>query len=104
MPEEQLGIEVFETSMPIKTAGASFELTDSASGGTKVTMTMDYVVKFGPIGIVMDALLMRRAMTTSLDRLLAGLDYHLTTPKEIGKGWTPTAPQQTWSQVAGGVL
>ncbi|MFT7625751.1 MAG: hypothetical protein ACI9WU_004942 [Myxococcota bacterium] len=91
LPEQRLALEVFDTSMPIKTAGAAFDLASSASGGTAVTMTMDYVVKFGPLGVVMDALMMKRAMTTSLDRLLAGLDYHLTSGATISKGWRPDA-------------
>ena len=35
----------------------------------------------------MDALMMRNAMTTTFNSLLAGLDHHLTTCEIVGKGW-----------------
>jgi uncharacterized protein YndB with AHSA1/START domain len=91
LPEERLALEVFDTSMPIKTAGAAFDLAPASGGQTSVSMTMNYVVKYGPLGIVMDALLMKRAMTASLDRLLAGLDHHLTSGEVITKGWKPSS-------------
>jgi hypothetical protein len=54
-------------------------------------MTMSYVVKFGLLGAAMDALMMKRMMTGSLNSLLAGLEEHLSTGKTIEKGWRPTA-------------
>lgn len=87
---ERLSIEVFDTSMPIKSADASITLEPTTSGGTRVTMAMEYVVKFGPLGVVMDALMMKRTMTTSLDRLLAGLERHVETGETIAKGWKPS--------------
>lgn len=87
--EQKLSLEVFDTSMPIKTAAASFALVPLKSGGTRVTMTMDYVVKYGPLGAIMDAVMMRRMMTGSLNRLLASLAHHVHTGEAIGKGWKP---------------
>lgn len=88
---EKLAIEVFDTSMPIKTADATFTIAPAAGGGTHITMTMDYVVKYGPLGMAMDALMMRGMMTKQLDNLLAGLGHNLVSGEAIGKGWKPQA-------------
>jgi uncharacterized protein YndB with AHSA1/START domain len=89
--KSRLDIEIFDTSMPLKSAHVRFDLKPTSDGGCEVTMTMDYVVKFGIIGQVMDAVMMRSMMTKSLNRLLAGLDEYLRTGKPIEKGWTPAA-------------
>ncbi|MFT7520821.1 MAG: hypothetical protein ACI9MC_002972 [Kiritimatiellia bacterium] len=51
-------------------------------------------VKYGPIGLAMDALMMRRAMKSSFNGLLAGLDHHLTTGETIARGWKPAVAWQ----------
>ncbi|MFT4623673.1 MAG: hypothetical protein ACI8PZ_002329 [Myxococcota bacterium] len=87
----RLSIEVFDTSMPIKRADATFAIAPVAGGGTTVTMTMDYVVKYGPMGLAMDVLMMRGMMKKNLDNLLAGLEQHLLSGETVGQGWTPEA-------------
>ena len=88
---QKLGIEIFDTSMPLETAQAAFTLSPTPTGGTTITMTTDYVVKFGPLGKLMDALMMKKMMTANLNGLLAGLDHHLVTGETVGKGWRPGA-------------
>jgi hypothetical protein len=87
--KERLALEVFDTSMPIKSANAWFDLEATSDGGSKLDMTMDYVVKFGIVGKAMDAVMLKGAMTKSLTNLLAALDAHLTTGEHIEKGWQP---------------
>lgn len=89
----RLALEVVETSMPLKSADGVFELVPTSGGGTELTMTFDYVVKFGLLGRAMDGLMLRRMMTGSLTRLLAALDEHLKTGELIGKGWAPPADE-----------
>ncbi len=50
-----------------------------------------FVVKFGIIGRAMDTTMMRSIVTRSLVGLLAGLEEHMATGKEIDKGWKPSA-------------
>ena len=50
---------------------------------------MEYVVKYGPLGVAMDMLMMRSMMNATFENLLAGLDHHLETGEIIGKGWKP---------------
>ncbi|MEM6990051.1 MAG: SRPBCC family protein [Myxococcota bacterium] len=87
----RLALEVFDTSLPVKSADAAFELSPTSDGGTELSMTFDYVVKFGLLGKAMDGLMLRRGMTASLSRLLAALDEHLETGAVIPNGWTPSA-------------
>jgi uncharacterized protein YndB with AHSA1/START domain len=87
--EERLGIDIFETSMPLRSGSGVMELR-SVDGGCEVVMTMTYVVKFGLIGRAMDAMMMKRMMTKSLGALLAGLGEHIATGKNIEKGWKPS--------------
>ncbi|MFT5586391.1 MAG: hypothetical protein ACI9VR_003989 [Cognaticolwellia sp.] len=88
---ERLALDVFDTSMPISNASARFDLVGTLSGSTELTMTMDYTVKFGPIGWLMDNLMLRNAMTSSLNNLLAALEHHLTTGAIVEKGWKQAA-------------
>ncbi len=85
--KQKLVIEVIDSSMPMNTAAGVFDLRPMGQGKTEVTLTMKYVVKFGPFGAIMDKLLLERTMTRSLNALLAGLDHHLESGETIGKGW-----------------
>lgn len=87
--QRRLAIEVFDTSMPLNRAAGLFELAPTSSGGTQISMTFDYDIKFGIIGKAMDALMVRRSMIKSLTGLLAALDEHLATGNAIPEGWAP---------------
>ena len=88
---ERLAVEIFETSMPLAKAGGRFELKALPDGGTHLSMTMEYSVKYGPLGWMMDAMMMRRMMTNNLGNLLAALGHHMTTGENIEKGWKRSA-------------
>lgn len=92
---QRLALEVFDTSMPLRSADAVFELAPTPNGGTELTMTFTYVVKYGLLGKAMDGLMLRRMMTASLTRLLAALDDHLKTGAVIERGWNPPANKAT---------
>lgn len=87
---ERLVIEVVDSSMPLSSGVGSFELNPIAANETEVTLNMRYAVKFGPLGALMDKLLLERTMNKGLDALLAGLDQHVRTGETIGKGWKPS--------------
>lgn len=88
---ERLALEVFQTSMPLKRADARFDLVATTADQCQLTMTMNYTVKFGPLGRLMDSMMLNKAMTRSLNGLLAALEEHLRTGEEITEGWTPAA-------------
>lgn len=85
---ERLGVDVFESTMPLSTANARFELAPTP-GGCRLTLTFDYQVKYGLVGMALDAIMMRRMMTKNFGALLRALDEHLTTGQDIPRGWQP---------------
>lgn len=77
--------------MPLSYGAATFEVRADGSDRTVVTMKMDYEMKYGPIGWMLNALMLRRIMTQLLASVVAGLDYHLKTGEIVGKGWVAEA-------------
>ncbi|MFK5981214.1 MAG: SRPBCC family protein [Rhizobiaceae bacterium] len=53
IPNEKLVIDIIDGSMPMKSGTATFDLKSLGKNRTKVTMTMDFVPKFGVAGKVM---------------------------------------------------
>ena len=52
--------------------------------GTVVSVSPDYELKFGPIGVVMDLLFARRQLRRGMEDLVAGLKYHVETGELVG--------------------
>ena len=50
---------------------------ESLGDTTKVTVSPDYRVKYGPIGLVMDRLMVRRMYEKGMASLLHGLKEHV---------------------------
>ncbi len=53
IPNKRLVIDVYDGSMPVESGTGAFDLEALDSGRTKVTMTMDFVPKFGVAGKMM---------------------------------------------------
>jgi hypothetical protein len=64
-------------SMPLKEMHAQFLLTPRARG-TAVTMKLEFQPKFGLMGTLMAHVMMKPMMTKLVDKVLAGLDEHLS--------------------------
>ncbi len=86
-----LTVTMSEYTMPLSRGAAMFEVEADGDGRTLVTMTMDYKMKYGPLGWLMNVLLMRPVMGKLLASILSGLDHHLVTGEHIGKDWVPAA-------------
>ena len=84
VPEQRMVVSIYEGSMPVDKAVATFELEPAVRGGTHVTMSMSYTPKFGFMGRMMNALVMERKFTGMLELLLAALDEHLRTGRPVG--------------------
>lgn len=80
---EGFKIDVFESNLPIKSNFIQFAIRADGDG-TIVTVSPDYVIKYGPLGALLDILMLRRQFKKSMDRLLAGLKYYVETGKEVG--------------------
>lgn len=88
--QRRLALEVFETSMPLRSAEVVFGLTPTHDDGTDFTLTFDYVVKYGLLGKAAEGQILRQTMKDNLTRLLAALDEYARTGIPIPEGWKPT--------------
>jgi hypothetical protein len=71
-PEASLGFELFECTLPVKRLRHDYVLA-SISGGTRVHQRMEYRLKFGPLGLLMDAAIVRRRWRAGIQGFLRGL-------------------------------
>jgi len=53
---------------------------DEVDDGTEVAVPSGYSLRFGPVGRIMDAVMVRRTYARGMEGLLAGLQRHLEDP------------------------
>ncbi len=70
-----LGLEVAESDWPIHFMRWVTKL-EPHDGGTRITQALEYRVKFGPIGWLLDRLAMERKLRATLDGVFASLVKH----------------------------
>lgn len=75
---ESYKIDVYDGSLPIHKNTVEFAVSPNGAG-TRVTAIVDYQLKYGPLGVLMDVLFARRQAQKGFDDLLAGLKYHVET-------------------------
>ena len=74
-PEEVIAFTI-ENAPPIKTGLARFVLSDDEAG-TRLQATFDYEVRFGPLGPVIDRLVVHRHLSSAWNDGMDGLRRHL---------------------------
>jgi len=82
---QRIDIAIIEAGMPIRDAVATFVLEPLPGGGTGVTVEMAYQMKLGPVGWLMDRLMVRRMMTKMLGQVLEGLRAHVVDGVYVGR-------------------
>src|SRR5262249_10051939 len=70
-----LGLEVAESDWPIHFMRWVTRV-EAADGGTRITQELEYRVKFGPVGWLLDRLAMERKLRASLEGIFASLVKH----------------------------
>ena len=74
-PEHRITMRITETNLPFQQADIQFDL-QPAGDHTLVSISPIYKLKYGPLGSLMDLLMVRRTYTRGMENLLAGLkDY-----------------------------
>jgi hypothetical protein len=71
-----LGLEVAESDWPIHFMRWVTRVAPNAGGGTRITQELEYRVKFGPLGWLLDRLAMERKLRSTLDAIFASLVKH----------------------------
>lgn len=88
-PSQKMDVAIVGGNMPIKTATATLSVRKVNNATTEVTMDMDYTPKMGPLGALMNLLMMKRQFRGMMQQILQGLELHLETGAVIGKGLQP---------------
>jgi ligand-binding SRPBCC domain-containing protein len=73
---ELLSFELFECTLPVRRLKHSYTLTSDDSG-TVVRQRMEYELKFGPIGKLMDTVLVRKKWNAGIKDFLDGLKVYV---------------------------
>jgi uncharacterized membrane protein len=85
--DEYLGIDIYQwRKLPmVRSMTASFALNDHGGSGekTRLEMTIAYSVGMGPIGWLMNQLMMRRMNTKGWESFTAGIKHHLETGESV---------------------
>jgi ligand-binding SRPBCC domain-containing protein len=71
-PTEALAFELSACNLPVELLRHRYTLAPEG-GGTRVTQRMEYRLKYGPVGRLLDALVVRRKWDAGIRSFLAGL-------------------------------
>ena len=77
-PNESLSFELFECTLPVRRLRHSYTLT-SDGAATIVRQRMEYELKFGPLGKLMDALMVRKKWDEGIKGFFTGLKQYVET-------------------------
>lgn len=80
-PNESLSFELTECTLPVRSLKYRYTLTPQGSG-TLIRQRMEYVLKFGPIGKLMDAVMVRKKWDAGIKGFFDGLKVYV----ETGRG------------------
>lgn len=74
-PGRAIGLELEEHDWPVEFMRWVTRI-EPHGRGTRLTQSLEYEVKFGPVGWLLDRLVMRRKLTVTLDAVFASLARH----------------------------
>jgi carbon monoxide dehydrogenase subunit G len=83
-PPHVIGLEVAASEWPIVFMKWRTELRKDGPA-TRITQAMDYKVKFGPLGALMDVLIMRRMLDKGINGAFEGLKRHVENAAGAGQ-------------------
>ena len=82
---KEFTVELSEGSLPIKHAEATMRVEPVGNESSRVTIEMKYVVKFGPVGWLMNKLIITGKMQALFNSVLESLEHHAKTGESIGR-------------------
>lgn len=80
-PNEAISFELFECTLPVRRLKHSYTLAPDGAG-TRVRQRMEYDLKFGPLGKLMDAVLVRRKWDAGIKSFFTGLKRYIETERQ----------------------
>jgi ligand-binding SRPBCC domain-containing protein len=82
-PNEALAFELYECTLPVRRLRHDYELVPDGAG-TIVRQRMEYELKFGPVGALLDAVVVRRKWNAGIRDFFAGLKRFVETDGSPG--------------------
>jgi ribosome-associated toxin RatA of RatAB toxin-antitoxin module len=76
---------------PMKHFESAWSVRSTDSGATQLTVQMEYEMKFGVLGTVMNLLVVQGRMPRLIGKVLRGLDRHIATGEAIGQDFEAAA-------------
>jgi len=83
-PDHSMKVSFVEHAMPMHHADVTFRLASIADARTEVTVHMDYSMKYGPFGWVVDKAFLQPTMRKVFRRMVEGLEHHIVTGELVG--------------------
>ncbi len=74
LTNDKMVIEFYEHNMPLKRGQATFALGKKSKEGVPVTFSVDYQLKFGPIGTLMDKMMVGKMYNKVANDMLEDLE------------------------------
>ena len=84
-PNEALSFELYECTLPLRALRHSYTLVPDA-GGTVVSQRMEYRLKFGPLGKLLDAMVVRKRWNAGIRGFFSGLKRYVESGGGAGPG------------------
>jgi len=81
-PYQSISFELMECTLPVRRLKHSYTLTPDG-GGTLVRQRMEYELKFGLIGKLMDAVMVRRKWDVGIKGFFVGLKHFVETGQRV---------------------
>lgn len=75
-PKKQISFELIDSSWPVKNMKWHTRLTNDGSS-TVLSQDMEYEVKYGPLGKILDALVMKKKMHQTIEELFVNLKKYI---------------------------
>lgn len=75
-PTRAFELTLYECTLPVLRLRHHYALREE-DGGTRVDQTQEYTLRYGPIGVVLDALVVRRRWDAGIKTFFAGLKAHV---------------------------
>ncbi len=94
VPNRNYSVELSDFSFPLKKATAHFQIESLNENGSILSVTMEFIPKFGPLGWLMGKLMMRPMLKKVLNGMAKGLDEHISTGQIVGKDGELLKPVQ----------
>ena len=82
---ESMAIEIYDgkKAPPFKRAVATLAVREAGPNATIASGTIDYTMKFGPIGALMDTLIVKSQFSKAWAGIFAGLKHHVETGETV---------------------